>query len=252
MINLAQHLDIDGIVPEDNSPGAHSDYIQMVDQAKGLVRKLEAAMQAVYDDAASLLLSAQSLPTPYPPLPTLAHNPLGILTALIPSIKRNLAVVTNALESMLSMGHDQAEIEQSTYRNSIEWRRSRLSLIGTSLDPIQPPHSGSMEDVVDMELAFSRPGMRTMAPANADAAESSALYHNGGAQYAKTQTSLNTSDRSRSEGAPEPLTPTWPPPETPDSSTVVVSQSPDDMSLNDDHSELFDDDIREYSIHLRQ
>jgi son of sevenless-like protein len=67
------------------------------------------------------------------------------------------------MDAVLSVGHNQADMAQGDYNGSIEWRMSRLSVIDTQFGgAIRPTSSflgtyeGQGEDMVDMEVAFSR------------------------------------------------------------------------------------------------
>ena len=82
------------------------------------------------------------------------------------------------------------------------------------------------EDVVDMAFSLSRQGVRNAGHALPQTgSHESSLYANG-TQH-QSNTSLSTSDRSRSDGAGEPVTPTWPQHDPAESSTLVASMNDD-------------------------
>lgn len=209
-------------------------------------RTLELSVQALFDDAASLLAAIQaplssdvirpSLPGRYDYVDTLART---ILT--------NLNLTISTLESLWMLGQNQAELAQTVYTNSLEWRQSRGSVFYDSVETLtQGGIPEEEEDVVDMELAFSRPGIRTAPSMDANTAGN--LYH-AGPRHA-SETSLDMSDRSRSEGAGEPITPTWPAVETSDAGTLVAHdslQAEVDL-LDDEAGPLFDDEGREWHL----
>ncbi|KAK0464469.1 ras guanine nucleotide exchange factor domain-containing protein [Desarmillaria tabescens] len=158
-IHIARHVDIDGIRQESNH--APNDlYVQSVINARLLVRTLECAVQALYDDAAALFLASQSWREEDPQA---VFDDADLISA---SIQANLAVVQQSLDDLLSIGHDQAEIGQGDYNGSIEWRMSRLSVIDTQLggsggsacpaSPLPGEYETPGDDVVDMGYAFSR------------------------------------------------------------------------------------------------
>ncbi|THH31171.1 hypothetical protein EUX98_g3005 [Antrodiella citrinella] len=202
--NIAQHVDIDGV--QANSP----QYLQTVDKARILMRTLEASVQALFDDSISLLMMVE------------AHRAVSIASerervaqyeyvdALLTAVRSNLGVVIGVLDALVAVGHDQADIGQQSYRNSIEWRRSRISIVDGNINGTAQPMV--QEDVVDMELAFSNPGPSRNIRA-LDTAPS-ALY-NASSQY--SESSLDMSD-----GAPESMTPTWQ--DTAESATLLGSQ----------------------------
>jgi hypothetical protein len=158
-IHVARHVDVDGIKQES---GAFNElYIQSVEKSRSLVRELEAAVQSLYDDGSALLMAVQSI------------QRLGLgqsksdrdamykqLSSLSATSKTNLRVVQQRLEALLSVGHHQADMSQGDYNGSIEWRMSRLSMIDNRLRPLSTILDESYDpegDVVDMEVAFSKP-----------------------------------------------------------------------------------------------
>lgn len=246
-INIAQHVDIDGIRSESGQPATFAQYMQTVEKARHLLRTIEYAVQMLYDDTAGLFLTVQGAHVPeryYDPAnrerAMRSVSPQRV-ESYIQAIYSNLNVLVDALEGVLNLGHEQAQIGQATYRNSLDWRRSRLSILDSgNIDPLGHARNFSQEeDVVDMELAFSRPGMMRTAT-SVDSAAGSTLYQSSG-QY--SESSLNMSDRSRSD-AGEPVTPTWPNHES--MNTLVSGQhTPQDDALSildDNASQLFDED----------
>lgn len=165
-IHVARHVDIDGI--RQSGDAASSDhYSQSVDNARHLVRTLETVTQAIYDDSSALLLAAQTL-----------HDgekgsqrgdqleAYDLLDSLSSSLSSNLGLVKQVFDGLLSVGHQQAEVAQGDYNGSIDWRMSRLSVINDHFDgPVHKSgtdaYHSENEDVVDMELAFNRPGLRS-------------------------------------------------------------------------------------------
>ncbi|CAL1713340.1 unnamed protein product [Somion occarium] len=238
-INVAQHVDIDGLRAESGATAIYMQYMQSVEKARHLLRTLELATQTLYDDSASLFLTIQQshVQEQYYDLSfvdrSVQHDHID---ALAEAISSNLRVVTDVLEGMVAVGHDQADIGQATYSTSIQWRQSRLSILDGAVDPFMQPRQPEQEDVVDMELAFARPGMRTMT--SMETGGSSTLYQNG-SQY--SETSLGMSDRSRSEDPNEPVTPTWPSQDTSDAGTFIGAPSSNDDLLDGQSSPLLDD-----------
>ncbi|KAI1790116.1 ras GEF, partial [Ganoderma leucocontextum] len=206
-INISRHVDVDGIRPESGLPSTSPSYMQTVDRARQLVRTLEASTQALYDDGATIFIVVQ----------TLGHAALfprrecaTLVTAVestMPTIRSNCGLVAQSLESLLATGHDQASISQGDYRNSIEWRTSRINMADSSIGAITRLADIPVGDdeFVDMEHAFAQPTMRTAT--SVDSVSSSTLYSNANQQ--PSQSSLNMSERSRSDSISEPETPTW-------------------------------------------
>ncbi|KAH9480568.1 Cell division control protein 25 [Psilocybe cubensis] len=165
-IHVARHVDIDGI-RQSGDLAVHDQYSETVERARGLVRTLETVTQAIYDDSSTLLLAAQTLhdgeKSSHSPDQVEAYD---LLHRLSSSLGSNLGVIKSVFDGLLSVGQQQAELSQGDYNGSIDWRMSRLSVINDHFDDpsqksgIDSYHSEN-EDVVDMELAFNRPGIRS-------------------------------------------------------------------------------------------
>ena len=163
-IHVARHVDIDGIRQAGNAT-ADDHYSRSVENARGLVRSLETVVQAIYDDSSALLITAQGLHDNPNALRGEREASYDLLDSLSSSLNANIKLVKQTFEGLLSVGHEQADVAQGDYNGSIEWRMSRLSVINdhfggaihasTSTDPYY-----ENEDVVDMELAFSRSGIK--------------------------------------------------------------------------------------------
>ncbi|OAX41110.1 ras GEF [Rhizopogon vinicolor AM-OR11-026] len=63
-IHIARHVDIDGVYSDTADAERATLYSETVDRARLLVRRLEAVVQALYDDAATLLLTMQQVHHP--------------------------------------------------------------------------------------------------------------------------------------------------------------------------------------------
>jgi son of sevenless-like protein len=84
------------------------------------------------------------------------------LDSLSTSLSKNLDLIKQDFEALLSVGHEQADIAQGDYNGSIDWRMSRISAISERLNMHDHTKSygSDNEDIIDMELALHRPGMR--------------------------------------------------------------------------------------------
>lgn len=236
-INIAKHVDVDAVRTDS---AYHPAYLQAVDKARRAQRTLEVSVQALYDDAVTLFSAVQA-PLSSDFINASASGRFDYINDLARTLLMNLDVTIQTLELLWVLGRDQAELAQTVYSSSIEWRQSRGSVFYDAAESF-PPRAGAPreeEDVVDMELAFSRPGVRTMPSMDSTVAPS---YHTGSRH--PSETSLDMSDRSRSEGAGEPLTPTWPSHDASDAGTLVASHSPepDVDGLDDETGPLFDDE----------
>lgn len=161
-IHVARHVDIDGI--RQGGDGVNDHYSLSVENARRLVRSLETTVQAVYDDSSALLFTAQGLHED-------DHNrPLGereaqfdLLDSLSTSLHKNVDLTKQDIEALLSVGHEQADIAQGDYNGSIDWRMSRISAIDGRLNGVHnhtTSYESDNEDVVDMEHALHRVGMK--------------------------------------------------------------------------------------------
>ncbi|OJA12947.1 hypothetical protein AZE42_07483 [Rhizopogon vesiculosus] len=63
-IHIARHVDIDGVYSDTADAERATLYSETVDRARLLIRRLEAVVQALYDDAATLLLTMQQVHHP--------------------------------------------------------------------------------------------------------------------------------------------------------------------------------------------
>lgn len=140
-------------------------YAQTVNKARSLIRMLEVAMQSLYDESVSILLTAQSLHQVEPGQSLQARDlSLDSLYTLSTSLKANLGVVNQTFEALLSVGHEQSDMDQGDYNGSIDWRMSRLSVIDTQLGGSLRPmstfayDSDARGDIVDIALAMSGKG----------------------------------------------------------------------------------------------
>ncbi|KZT73841.1 ras GEF [Daedalea quercina L-15889] len=141
-IDIARHVDVDGIgavVVGQNLPSGQ--YTQIVDSARLLMRTLEASLQSLYDDGSSLLIAIQRLGQPW------TENRAAIrdhIDALLDAVIANADVMVQSLESLLVVGHDEANTSQFDYRSSIDWRLSR------------PPDLLDLDATLDLGTVLSR------------------------------------------------------------------------------------------------
>jgi son of sevenless-like protein len=188
-------------------------YLQTIDKARRLVRKLEVAVQAVYDEGATILMALQTLRSAMTDFPASWHQLLS-LTAIL---QTNLEVVRETFEALLSVGHDQAELGQGEYNGSIEWRMSRVSVIESRIAavvtlPRIPGGSSQSEtetedEVVNMELAFRRPDPKGKLVGGDSPSIGPSTLHRNPSQ--SSETSLGPLSESYSESGGGVITPTW-------------------------------------------
>lgn len=191
-IHVARHVDIDGIRREPGNVPNEDLYNQTVENARLLIRTLEVATQSLFEDGSSFFMTAQAIHRHESSQPPERKSVFfDRLDAFSLALKANLGVVLQTFEALLSIGHDQADMAQGDYNGSIEWRMSRLSVIDTQFGGAHRPLStfnSYGEDMVDMELAFQKPGMKTQT-----SVDSSTMYHNGSLA---SETTLSVSDTS--------------------------------------------------------
>ncbi|KIK01927.1 hypothetical protein K443DRAFT_678064 [Laccaria amethystina LaAM-08-1] len=208
-IHVARHVDIDGI--RQGGAVTNDHYSHSVDNARRLVRTLETALQVVYDDTSALLLTAQALPGPETSAPRgERESAFDLLDTLSSSLKSNLSLVKGTIEALLAVGHEQADVAQGDYNGSIEWRMSRLSVINNQFGgALRADSKGTdacdeNEDVVDMEVAFNRPGLKKQRSTTDFSYDSHRTLSNGGAVHAAAQDSEISHDQTLvSQSAPD-------------------------------------------------
>ncbi|KAI0345715.1 ras GEF [Trametopsis cervina] len=217
-INIAKHVDIDGVRAD---TGYNPPYLQAIEKARWTQRTLEYVVQALYDDAATLLAAVQA-PLSADVISNSPSSRFNYVDSLVQTILSNLEFAVSSLESLWRLGQNQAELAETIYSSSIEWRQSRGSMFFESSDALTGADTPQEEeDVVDMELAFSRPGGFRSIPLLDSEPTTGNIYQNG--RRHTSETSLEMSDRSRSEG--EPVTPTWNAHEPSEAGTLVASTS---------------------------
>lgn len=241
-LNLARTVDVDGINREGHSGDA---YLQSVHKARALVRAVEAYLQSLYDDGASLLIVTTTPPSFWtgPSSP-----PSERARSLIVSIKNNVAQIFQTLEVLLSVGQEQAATGPSDHRGSIEWRMSRIligdSNLGRTLKELafeDDSYDEEGEDLVDIEHAFGRKPatLKPSAPLGRSQS-SSALYSN---PSQTSESSLEAVPRPRAESA-APL-PSWgiqPQYSTATANSAAAPPSPPSIFGSEVAAELLDDD----------
>ena len=210
-IHVARHVDVDGFNVDTGATPNRELYLQTVDKAKRLVRKLEVAVQAVYDEGASILMALQTLRLATTDFTT-SWQQLSSLAAIL---QTNLGVVCEVFEALLTVGHDQADLGQGEYNGSIEWRMSRVSIIESRIAAVATfprgvgasSHSETEDEVVNMELAFRRPDSKTKATgSDLSSVGPPSLYRN---PSQSSETSLEPLSESYSESGGGVITPTW-------------------------------------------
>lgn len=218
-ICVARHVDIDGIQREPGQTTVHEMYMQAVHNARQHVRMLEVAVQAIYDDSASLLTTTQALRQAdlnnYEQSEKDRAACYARLLALVNTMEANTKVVERTLETILQVGLDQADLALGDYNGSIGWRLSRVSVIESTLRPMLVTPSTARgfdrESVVDMAHALGK----TRTPA---------AYADHGSEGSQS-------------GSEMPPTPTW------ESGGQSSEDLHEPMSPVDSATALLDDDV---------
>jgi son of sevenless-like protein len=236
-IHVARHVDVDGIGREGEISSQQDLYAQSVDNARVLVRTLEAVVQSLFDSGAAFLMTVQSVhhvePSESQEGRQTSYSHLDTLSV---SLKENLHIVQQTLVALLTVGHSQADMAQGEYNGSIEWRMSRLSMIDNQFGGVLRPASNYLEtlhhsqvegdeDIVDFDFAFRNPGSRHQDTLNT---HDESLSRNA-SQI--SQTTVNASAQSR-DGDSVDVHPSWSTSSHTDTSptTLMPKESPDDVS----------------------
>jgi hypothetical protein len=130
-VDVAQHIDIDGTKQE--LAFNKELYEQTVEEARSLVRTLEAAVQALYDDGSTLLMAIQSLPNQLHSAKHGKERSFDIALALSDSLKVKLPTVFRALETLLFIGNHQADVHQGDCHGFIQWKMNRERMVEYSI-----------------------------------------------------------------------------------------------------------------------
>ncbi|ETW81850.1 hypothetical protein HETIRDRAFT_475375 [Heterobasidion irregulare TC 32-1] len=155
-------------------------YMQTVHKAQVLVRTLEAATQALYDDGSVLLLKTQAYT--HSQRDESSQN-TDVLSSVVGSLKANMGLVQQTLDTLFKLGQEQQEIANNDYNDSIAWRMSRISMIDSNLgrtlreisDFTANPYHPEEEDVVDLDFALRKPAVK---PSMDRSQSTPALYSN--------------------------------------------------------------------------
>lgn len=125
-INVAKHIDIDGDLQDTAGATTRQHYAESVEKARVLVRTLETAMQALYDDGATIFMASQQVQLARA---ARAGEPTLYDTCdnIVATIQSNLGVVQQTVNGLLVVGTQQANMAQDDHRKSIERRSARLS-----------------------------------------------------------------------------------------------------------------------------
>lgn len=226
-IDIAQHTDLDGVRLEAGQSRVHAQYMQVVDNARLIVRNLEAAVQSLYDDGISLSITIQN----FEYAQTNAQDRMSLrdrIDALIAAIIANVNLTMQSLEALLAVGFDQADIDKRDYLSSIEWRKSR------------PVVAEDSQEVVDIELAFTSGATKMVNPM--DRTQSSSTLCQDSAHAAGP--SVGPIGRSRSGSTVDPVTPSWP--TEPSESGTLVTPSVEDLVGSGPLGDLDEDDCKHY------
>ncbi|TFK48671.1 ras GEF [Heliocybe sulcata] len=230
-ISIKRHVDVYGIFRSSAIPPQEDAYLQAADKGRLLLRTLEAAAQALHDDGAMLFASSQGM--------SLQLNSLDLdeLASLATSLKSNSVIVTESLETLLVVGQDQAELAGPDYHQTIDAGIPRLGTVESAYSSDINSLSDSFldseaDDIVDTELAFSKP--RARLNTNPDSMYSKASSASG-RTLGTTESYTSSSNMS--------IAPTWSAQE-PSIDTLVGSASPrvSMSAMEDDTNSIFDDD----------
>ncbi|EJF63378.1 ras GEF [Dichomitus squalens] len=195
-VNVANHVDVDGINP-DSGP----QYRQTVAKARQLVRTLEAATQALYDDGAIIFMAVQSLG--YAKLSS-QHDRAAFVNTIetvAPIVRSNYVLIAQTLDSLLTIGQVQSSISQGVYRQSIQWRASHINLEDSAVATVPQLADNAPVDngVVGIE-ATPAPPKTGIAQAVSITSEST-LY--GNANHQPYKLSLDASELLRTDSTSE-------------------------------------------------
>ncbi|KAG1765912.1 ras guanine nucleotide exchange factor domain-containing protein [Suillus occidentalis] len=234
-IHIARHVDIDGFYSNMADAERAALYAQTVDKARLLIRTLEAVVQALYDDTATLLLTLQRVRRLTYRVSRQDDPQYEYLDAISVSLKSNLQFLMQTIDTLLSLGNDQADMAQGEYTGAIEWRMSRLSIIDSNFDArpmsVLDPADPESEDIVDIEVAFGASGMKKSAALLGDRAPTFR------SQSQLSDTTITLSDRSLTSAVSN-----YDPTMSVHTLVPSISDKPPDVLSMSDSASLLDDD----------
>ncbi|KAG8214799.1 ras GEF [Butyriboletus roseoflavus] len=131
-IHIARHVDTETVDQAKLLDGAQ--YMRTVEKARVLVRSFEATTQAIYDDGAALLVTAQRVRRVEPCESWKGRDTTyDALEALSSSLDFNLKLTRQNLEDLLRIGTEQSAILERCHKTPVEWRMSQRSLVSAIL-----------------------------------------------------------------------------------------------------------------------
>lgn len=211
-----------------------------MNKARQLVRTLEAATQALYDDGAIVFMAVQALGFA---MLSLKHDRAAYVSTIetvAPTIRSNYVLIAQTLESLLAVGHDQSSISQGEYRKSIQWRTSRIHIADSSPATV-PTRAGSApanDDVVNVEA--TPPGPKTQTAPIVESTASGSTRYNSRTNLPPSPLSQGASALSRSDSMSETDV---------NEKTLIEPSSPETASPLDEGLIAFvDEDDREHLI----
>lgn len=166
-LSVAQDVDVEGGRSQPGSSSAEDAYLQIVARAREALRRLEVVVQALYDDSASVFLIAQSIPFGWGSSDSqerlrLEHK----LDSLSDLLRTDARITLESLHDMMDICVEQSA-SANLFRESMALRMSRMSILDgdqrlSNFFGSLPsgPDPDEEEDVVDMEIAFRKPGVR--------------------------------------------------------------------------------------------
>jgi son of sevenless len=162
---VAKHVDIDGFQEEAGQSPAHEAYMKTVLEARVLIRALEATTQAIYDDSAVLLATAQQLPLADDEhFASLNQACCARLDGLLVTLDANASNILQTLEKLVLIGSNQAGLADGEYRQSINMRLSKILTIEDTLRPLVSSRISRAideDDVVALGDAFEFSGKQS-------------------------------------------------------------------------------------------
>jgi son of sevenless-like protein len=143
------------------------------------------------------------------------------------------------IDTLLSLGHDQADMAQGEYTGAIEWRMSRLSIIDSNFDArpmsVLDPADPESEDIVDIEVAFGASGMKKSAALLGDRAPTFR------SQSQLSDNTITLTDRSLKSAASN-----YDPTMSVHTLVPSISDKPPDVLSMSDSASMFDDDCKSH------
>ncbi|KAL4249703.1 hypothetical protein ABKN59_006142 [Abortiporus biennis] len=234
-VDVSRHVDITGCRAGLGNPDINAQYTRSVDRARVLVRTYEAAVDALYSDASSLLTFLQQPRSDKDVSEMYASSRRNAINSPSTAIVANLSIIVSTLESLLDVGNDQIG---ATHRQTLpmlksDRRTSFISIVDGNTYPALTP----------VEMAAAGSSSSSLSPPTIPKNISpSPSVESSASESTLNDASMSSPDTPEDTGAEETLGPRTPSPKRNRRSDPC--DSPLDSPLNDSEDDVSIEELR--------